>query len=40
MIGKIIKGKLVSVLNKVPHRKDVWESGGTAPRIFNLSTRW
>jgi len=28
------------VLNKAPCHEDVWGSGGIAPYILHLSTRW
>jgi len=28
------------VFNYAPRLKDVWGSGGIAPRILNLGTRW
>jgi hypothetical protein len=33
------KGKVVPVLNEVPHHKDANGSGGTAPCILNIGTR-
>jgi hypothetical protein len=32
--------KTYAVLNKAPHHEDIWWSGGIAPRILNLGTRW
>jgi len=34
------KGKDVPGLDKVPRHEDVCGSGGIAPRILNLGTRW
>jgi len=34
------KGKVAPVLKKVPRHEDVGVSGGIAPRILNLGTRW
>jgi hypothetical protein len=34
------KGKVVPVLNYAPRHEDVLESGGIAPRILYLATRW
>jgi hypothetical protein len=33
------EGKVDYVL-KVPHDEEVWRSGGIAPRIHNLGTKW
>jgi hypothetical protein len=35
-----VKGKFVPVLNQAPRHEDVWGSGGIAPCILNLGTRW
>jgi hypothetical protein len=32
--------KTVSELNYAPHCREVWESGGIAPRILNLGNIW
>jgi len=32
--------KIYPVLNYVLHHEDVWVSGGIAPPILNLDTRW
>jgi hypothetical protein len=34
------KGKVVPVLNRAPSHADLWQSGGIAPPIHNLGTRW
>jgi len=34
-----IHSKIVPMLSQAPHRKDVWEVGGTAPHI-NFGIRW
>jgi hypothetical protein len=34
------KGKVVPMLKELPCHEDVWGSGGIAPRILNLGTRW
>jgi len=34
------KGKVAPVLNQVPRHEDIGESGGIAPHILDLSTRW
>jgi hypothetical protein len=34
------KCKVVPVLNQAPRHEDVLGSGGTAPRILNLGSRW
>jgi len=33
-------GKVVPMLNEVPHHKDIWGSEDIAPCILNLGTRW
>jgi len=38
--GRKVKGKVISVPNQVPRHEDVWENGGIAPRVHNLSTGW
>jgi len=30
----------VPVVNSAPRHEDVWVSGGIAPRILSLDTRW
>jgi len=35
-----VKGKVVPVLNQATRHEDVLESGGLAPRILHLGTRW
>jgi hypothetical protein len=41
VIGKgTVKGKVVTVLNQPPCNEDVLGSGGIAPRIRDLGTRW
>jgi hypothetical protein len=37
--GKL-KGKVVPELNSALHHEDAGMSGGIAPRILNLCTRW
>jgi len=34
------RGEIVPVFDQAPHREDIWESGGLAPRTVNLGTRW
>jgi hypothetical protein len=34
------KGKVITVLNYAPRHEDLSGSGGIAPRILNLGTRW
>jgi hypothetical protein len=34
------KGKVVPVLNQAPRHEDVLGSGGIAPRVLDLGTRW
>jgi hypothetical protein len=34
-----LKGKVFSVLHKVPRHEDVWGSGSICPRILNLANR-
>jgi hypothetical protein len=35
-----VKGKVVSVLTEHHAMKAYWGSGGIAPRILDLGTRW
>jgi hypothetical protein len=33
-----IKNKALPLLHCAPRHEDVWESGGTVPRVYNLSS--
>jgi len=33
-------GKVVPLLKQAPHHENLWESGGIAPHIPKLVTRW
>jgi hypothetical protein len=37
--ARVVKGKVVPVLNHVPRHEHAWGSGSIAPRILNLGTR-
>jgi hypothetical protein len=34
------EGKVISLLYEAPLHEDILESGGIAPHILNVSTRW
>jgi hypothetical protein len=33
------KGKVLPVLNYIPHHEDIWGSGGIVPHSLNIGTR-
>jgi hypothetical protein len=39
-LSKYHSMKWPSFFNEVPHNKAYWVSGGVAPDIFNVGTRW
>jgi len=38
--SRYVKGEVYAVLKEVPHHEDVLGSGGIAPHIHNLCTRY